>query len=171
MPLNDRPTVRPYARIERERRFVVDVFPDFIDPKRFKRLRDVYVDGTHLRYRRVEDPDGRVLQLKLGQKKPDPDAPGDPRRRSMTTLYLEPSEAAPLRVLSGRRSVKRRYEVPDQGWTFALDVWEAPGASAGIMLAEVECPTDEALAAILRPAWASREVTDEPVFSAWRLAR
>ena len=37
-------------------------------------------------------------------------------------------------------------------------------------MAEVECPTDEELDAIVRPAWAEREVTGDPSYSGWELA-
>ena len=53
---------------------------------------------------------------KLGQKIPDPDAPGDVRHRQ-TTIYLAPGEATALATLDGPRTVKRRYKLEEQGWT------------------------------------------------------
>lgn len=166
----DRPTRRPYARIERERRFVLERLPDDLDPTDFRRLRDTYIEGTDLRLRRVESPDGALVQLKLGQKTLDPDAPDDPRRRRMTTFYLRPEEEATLSLLPGARSVKRRYKVLEQGWTFCIDVYEAPARAAGTVLCEVECDTDEALEAIVCPEWAREEVTEEASYTGWALA-
>ncbi|MEZ5974543.1 MAG: hypothetical protein R3F17_02865 [Planctomycetota bacterium] len=166
----DRPAKRPYARIERERRFLVAELPEHLRAAPFQRLRDLYIGGTQLRLRRVEDPGGGVVQLKLGQKRPDPDAPEDARHRQMTTCYLDLAEEAALSGLPGLHTVKRRYAWPEQGWTFVLDVYEAPPGAAGTMVAEVECDSDEALDGIAVPAWCVREVTEDPAYSAVALA-
>jgi hypothetical protein len=167
---NDRPMTRGYARIERERRFTLSSLPAAVDPRDYERLRDCLVHGTHLRLRQVERPDGEVLIVKLGQKIVDPSAPTDPRRRQMTTLYLDPDEAAAL-TLDGLRTTKRRYKLREQGWTFCVDVWEAPEGAAGQIVAEVECPSDAELDAIVCPDWAEREVTQDPEYSAFNLAQ
>lgn len=169
--MDDRPRTRPYARIERERRFALDALPEAVDPGDYERLRDTYVAGADLRLRRIEAPDGTFVQLKLGQKKADPDAPDDPRRREMTTFYLREDEGRVLGTLPGARSVKRRYRLREQGRTFCIDVYEQPTAAAGTMVAEVECDTDDELDAIAMPAWATREVTTDERFSGARLAR
>lgn len=168
--MDDRPLKRDYARVERERRFLVPSLPSGIAPDGYQRLRDCFVAGTHLRLRVVEAPNGETIVAKLGQKIPDPAAPDDPRRRSMTTLYLPPEEAAAL-AFEGLRATKRRYKLPEQGWTFCIDVWEEPAAARGIILAEVECPTDEQLDRIVTPRWAEREVTEDPGYAAVPLAR
>lgn len=168
--MDDRPLQRKYARIERERRFLLTSLPREVDPQDFVRLRDCFVSGTHLRLRYVEDPDGRVLVVKLGQKTPDPDDPNDTRRRIMTTIYLPEDEAASL-PLTGTRSVKRRYKLAEQGWTFCIDVWEEPSAAKGLVLSEVECPSDEELSRITLPKWAEREVTEDSNYSAFVLAQ
>jgi len=169
--MDDRPRTRPYARIERERRFALDALPANVDPHAFERLRDTYIDGTDLRLRRIESPDGAFVQLKLGQKKVDPGAPEDARRREMTTFYLREQEQQVLAKLPGARSVKRRYRLREQGRTFCIDVYEQPSSAAGTMVAEVECDTDAELDAIAVPAWATREVTTDERYSAARLAR
>ncbi|MCB9779645.1 MAG: hypothetical protein H6742_13860 [Alphaproteobacteria bacterium] len=166
----DRPTKRPYARIERERRFSLRALPDGVDPAFYERLRDTYIDGTQLRLRRVEAPDGSLVVVKLGQKRPDPARPDSPRHRQMTTFYLRPDDEAVLAALPGRKSVKRRYKLREQGWTFCIDVYEAPAAAVGILVAEVECDDDDSLDAIRRPAWAEREVTALPEYSGVALA-
>lgn len=162
---NDRPERQRYARVELERRFLLERLPPGMDPQDFRRLRDRFVEGTFLRIRRVEAPDGTELVTKLGQKVVDPEAPDDPRRRLMTTIYLAPGEAQHLSALRGPEAVKRRYPVREQGWTWAVDVWEAPAHAAGTILAEVECPLPEDLDRIRIPVWATREVTENPAFS------
>lgn len=169
--MDDRPLRRKYARIERERRFVLDRLPPSVDPGEFERLDDLFVHGTHLRLRRVTSASGQWLATKLGQKIVVADVPGDARLREMTTIYLPDDEGARLASsLDGLRATKRRYKVPEQGFTFCIDVWEAPAAAAGIVVAEVEAESLEALEAIAAPSWATREVTDDVAFSAITLA-
>ncbi len=170
MTNDDRPATRGYARIERERRFALDALPATLDLAVFERLHDLYVEGTELRLRRVEAPDGTRLQVKLGQKTLDPDAPGDPRHRRMTTLYLREGDERALASLQGLRSVKRRYKLAEQGWTFCIDVYESPGGAAGTMLCEVECDSDAQLERITCPSWATREVTEDARYSGHTLA-
>lgn len=170
-PMNDRPTKRPYARIERERRFLLERLPEVVDSGVYERLDDLFVRGTHLRLRRVTQPDGAWIVTKLGQKILDPAAPDDPRCRQMTTIYLPEDEAAALASLPGLRTTKRRYKLREQGWTFCIDVWERPAAAQGTILAEVEAPSIEELERVTLPTWALREVTDDARYSAITLAR
>lgn len=168
--MDDRPTKRSYARIERERRFLLERLPPAVDPDVYERLDDLFVEGTHLRLRRVSRPDGAWIITKLGQKVLDPDAPSDPRCRQMTTIYLPESEAAALAALGGLRTTKRRYKLREQGWTFCIDVWESPAAARGTIVAEVEAPSIDELERVTLPAWALREVTDDARYSAITLA-
>lgn len=170
MPTRDRPLRRKYARIERERRFLLDALPAQVDAADYVRLRDRFVEGAPLRLRRVERPGGDEVVTKLGQKIVDPEAPSDPRRRQMTTIYLEPGEASALDALPGARSVKRRYTLVEGELTWAIDVWEEPASAAGTIVAEIECPTDAELDAVAPPAWAAREVTEDPHYGAFALA-
>jgi CYTH domain-containing protein len=167
--MDDRPTKRPYARIERERRFLLERLPPELDPDDYERLEDLFVEGTHLRLRHVRRPSGEWIVTKLGQKIVEPGAPNDPRQRSMTTIYLPESEGAVLGSIPGLRTTKRRYRTREQGWTFCIDVWESP--ARGTILAEVEAPSIEELERIAIPAWALREVTDDARYSAIALAR
>ena len=167
--MTDRPLTRNYARIERERRFLLDALPSSVNPNDYERLRDCFIPNTHLRLREVSSPTGEVLVVKLGQKITDPLAPSDPRRRQMTTIYLDEKEGAAL-GLEGLRACKRRFKIREQGWTFCIDVWEAPTAAVGVLVAEVECPTDKELDAIRCPTWAIREVTEDSSYGAVALA-
>lgn len=168
--MNDRPTHRPYARIELERRFLLDALPSVVDPDDYERFDDLYIYGCHLRLRHVHRPDGAWITTKLGQKIPNPASPDDPRQRQMTTIYLPQSEAAALSHLEGLRTRKRRYKLAEQGWTWCIDVWEAPASGAGTILAEVETSTIAELESLRLPAWAIKEVTEDGRFSAVALA-
>jgi CYTH domain-containing protein len=166
----DRPTHRPYARVELERRFLLAELPRFIDREIYERLDDLYVAGNHLRLRRVHRPDGTWITTKLGQKIPNPAAPTDPRQRQMTTLYLPEAEEVALARLVGLRTRKRRYHTHEQGLTWCIDLWEAPAGAKGTLLAEVEAPSLAQLAVLTAPRWVVREVTDEIAYSAITLA-
>jgi hypothetical protein len=109
----DRPTKRPYARIERERRFLLDRLPDGVDPEDYERLDDLFVEGTHLRLRQIHSPKGDWIITKLGQKIADPDALHDPRCRQMTTLYLPRNEGLVFASMPGLRTTKRRYNLAE----------------------------------------------------------
>jgi CYTH domain-containing protein len=169
--MDDRPTKRPYARIELERRFLLEGLPAELDPNEYERLDDLLVEGTHLRLRQVRKPRGEWVVTKLGQKVVDPEAPDDPRRRQMTTIYLPENEGSLLTSLPGLRTMKRRYKVREQGWTFCIDVWENPSGARGTIIAEVEAPSLEELERITVPTWAVREVTADSRYSAIALAR
>jgi CYTH domain-containing protein len=169
--VTDRPLFRPYARLELERRFLLEALPPDLDPDDFERLHDLYVAGTHLRVRHVHRANGDWLATKLGQKIPNPAAPDDPRQRQMTTIYLPRSEGEALLPLAGLHTVKRRYKIAEQGWTWCIDVWEEPAGAEGTIVAEVETPSLAELEALDLPAWAVREVTADPRYSAINLAK
>jgi hypothetical protein len=57
-----------YARIERERRFLLDRFPS-ADVMRIRHITDRYLDGTLLRLREQTDDAGPAI-FKLTQKVP-----------------------------------------------------------------------------------------------------
>jgi hypothetical protein len=70
---------RKYARVERERRFLLDALPSFVDTTHFERFEDLFVIGTHVRVRTIRRADGTFVISKVGQKIVDPDAPDDPQ--------------------------------------------------------------------------------------------
>lgn len=166
--MDDRPTKRAYARIERERRFALERLPAEVSPDDFERLEDLFIAGTHVRLRQVRSSNGAWIATKLGQKIACSSAPNDPRQREMTTIYLPEEEGAIFATMSGSRTIKRRYKLLEQGWTFCIDVWEKP--SHGTIVAEVEAPSIEELERITLPRWALREVTNDDRYSAIALA-
>ena len=148
--------VGKYARIEKERRFLLASLPSEVGPV-FRRLQDRYLAGTRLRLRRVEAADGTVLTWKIGQKKPVPGAPAS--WREMTTIYLERSEYEALAVLPAKTSCKRRYDLVRPEGTWVIDVFEGP--REGLIIAELELDSDEALAAVVPLPETVRELTGE----------
>ena len=71
-------------------------------------------------------------------------------------------------LTEGRRVAKRRYEVPHEGLTIEIDVFEGP--LSGIVTAEVEFDSEEASAAFEQLEWLGREVTGDPKYANESLA-
>ncbi len=150
-----------YARSEYERRFLLERTPGDLDlASGFVRIIDHYLPDSRLRMRRMETPAGQVLVYKMTQKFSRPEQP--PHLRTITNLYLNAAEYAQLRVLGGRRLVKRRYPYDFAGLRFSIDVFEE--RLAGLVLAEIEAPSEQALLAIDMPAIARKEVTADPSY-------
>ena len=145
-----------YARVERERRFLLDGLPpDVRDPRR---IDDLYVDGTTLRLRRVDDG-----VHKLGQKI-RPEA-RDPSVVHHTTMYLSPEEYAVLvAALSGRRLSKTRWSWDVDGRTWWVDEIIGVGVLAEI---ELSGPDD----AVDAPPGAVVEVTHDERYCGGAMAR
>ena len=156
-----------YARIERERRFLLRRLPDGIDPhRRFRRITDIYIPNTRLRLRRVESDDGLKKEWKLTQKYRDGDSP--PFQTVITNIYLSEAEYETLARLGGAILRKRRYQMDHDGRRFAIDVFE--GELEGIILAEVEGATDDEIENLSVPPFAVQDVTGVEFFTGGRLA-
>jgi CYTH domain-containing protein len=156
-----------YACIERERRFWLKAIPPQIAACPVRRITDKYLTHSRLRLRKVEDLQGNVIALKLTQKYAIESTL--PWQCLITNLYLNPSEFNQFATLSGDTLIKQRYRYEWQGIQFGIDVFEAK--HTGLVLAEVEAPTDEQLFSIPLPDFASKEVTDAAFFTGGNLAR
>lgn len=141
-----------YARIERERRFLVSDLPDGIH--RVDDVQDAYVIGTHLRLRQITCGDDVVR--KLGQKVR---LGIGPREIASTSIYLDQAEWDLLYDLPAHHLRKLRHHVRRDGYTFAID--EFPDGS---LVAEF----DEGDAVSFGvPAWLDviAEVTDDEAWT------
>jgi CYTH domain-containing protein len=156
-----------YARVERERRFLLAAVPEALDlTGAHQRFEDLYFPGTTLRLRRVTSAAGDVIELKLNQKLPH--EPEQASHRIITSVYLGPADFALLARLPGARLAKRRHPFAWQGAVFGIDRFEAP--LAGLVLAECEADSEARLAALPPLPVRHVEVTDDPFFSGGRLA-
>lgn len=155
-----------YARIERERRFLVRAMPADLDLDRgYRQIRDRYLDGTHLRLRHVEASDGATRQLKFTQKLPT----DSPLETQITNIYVDAHEFELLERLPARILEKRRYTHSCQGKAFVIDRFLGP--LEGLILSEVEQSSLGELEAIAVPAFAHCDVTGNPAFTGGNLAR
>lgn len=146
-----------YAAVERERRWLCAALPE-LPVLRAEDIEDLYVDGSRLRLRRATPVGGGEPILRLSKK-----ADLAPDRRLITTLYLSPEEYALFEGLPGRPMRKTRHYFAAEGVTLSVDRFE--GALAGLFLAEAEFGDDAAMAAFPDPAFALREVTDDPRYT------
>ena len=94
----------------------------------------------------------------------------DTRTRLITSIYLPEEEFALLaRTLVGVRIKKFRHMLQPSFGT-AMSVDEFQGDLLGLIMAEAEFDTPEALAAFPMPDFALREVTDDLRFTGGHLA-
>jgi hypothetical protein len=122
---------------------------------------DHYLAGTRLRLRAVLDPASRrATHYKLAQKVAGEDEPG-----LITNLYLSPEEYAALHGLPGHGLEKLRLSVPPLG----IDVFHGP--LEGLVLAEVEFESDDAMLSFEMPLSFVAEVTYDRRFAGATLAR
>jgi CYTH domain-containing protein len=153
-----------YARIERERRFLLHALPSEIDRAICREIDDLYITGTRLRLRRTFDRLHGTNELKLNQK-----LDGDRERRIVTSIYITESEYRVLDALPGMRITKRRHRHYADGNEFGID--EFGGALTGLVIAEIEVDSDAARRAITVPAFAHCEITDCSELTGAALAR
>jgi CYTH domain-containing protein len=150
-----------YARIERERRFLVSEFPAGAHVEKVRHITDRYIDGTRLRLREVLE-DGGPTVFKLTQKIP---MPGEGAQQGLiTNLYLSEGEWAVLSKLPAKRLVKTRHSVPP----FGVDVFE--DRLAGLILAEAEFDSADDTDALVVPSFLTREVSTDVRFTGGQLA-
>lgn len=143
-----------YAWVERERRWLCRAVPlDHV--VRSEVYEDLYVTGPQLRLRRATPTDGGPEMLRLGRK-----ADVSPAVRLLTSIYLSPEEFRLLSSLPGRVLRKTRHSLGKiDGANVFVDVFE--GALSGLIMAEAEFETVEAMEAWPMPDFAYREVTDD----------
>jgi CYTH domain-containing protein len=155
-----------YARIEFERRWLVDVAArPSLDGAFTTLIEDRYIDGTRMRLRRMSRPDLGEIKWKL-TKKYECD---DPAARPIVSSYLTAREYEVLRALPARELAKTRYHLllDDRWWS--LDLFDGP--LAGLELVEAEASGDAALAALVPPPWATKEVTHDARYQCGALAQ
>jgi len=155
-----------YARIELERRWLVDrAARPSLEGAWMTLIEDRYIDGTRMRLRRMSRPDLGETKWKL-TKKYDTERP---EARPIVTAYLTAAEYEVLTALPARVLVKRRYHLPIDGRFWSLDVFE--GLLAGLEVVETEADDEAALAALVPPAWATKEVTHDVRYQCGALAQ
>jgi CYTH domain-containing protein len=168
--LTDQNTVIPeskYARIERERRYLLQDLPEGISrADHHLQITDNYLTGTRLRIRKVRDPQTNKWVVKFTQKfAPNPK---DLSRTVITNLYLNATEAETLSIFAANEIRKNRYYYEHEGTRFAVDMFI--GDLFGLVLAEASFDTDREMDNFQLPSFALAEVTNLETFSGGRLS-
>ena len=163
---NTRVPESKYARIERERRYLLQDLPAGLNrADHHLQITDNYLTGTRLRIRKVRDPRANKWVVKFTQKfAPDPK---DLSRTLITNTYLNAQEAETLAVFEANEIRKNRYPFEFAERKFSVDMFL--GDLFGLVLAEVSFETDEELDSFPRPPFALADVTQNEVFSGGRL--
>jgi CYTH domain-containing protein len=150
--------------MEYERKWVLSGLPDRVATVAPATLVQGYLPGSVLieRIRCTTTADGSrwVRTVKLG--------------RGVARIEVEEEASTALgeslfALTAGRRIAKQRYAVPDGALIWEIDAF----TDRSLVLAEVELPdafTRVTLPDWLAP-WAVREVTDDPAYTNWSLAR
>ncbi|MCW2869944.1 hypothetical protein [Actinacidiphila oryziradicis] len=152
-----------YARVERERRFLLAGMPAGAEAVGVRRIIDHYLTGTRLRLRRTTDVRSRACEYKLTQKVPA-ELPG-PVQGLVTNMYLSRAEYELFASLPGAGLAKLRYSIPP----FGVDVFAPP--LNGLVLAEAEFGTGEEMRAFVPGIDVVAEVTTDRRFTGGRLVR
>ena len=151
-----------YARVEWERRFLLEHFPPDATVTQVRRIIDRYVEGTSLRLRRQFDAEGNTV-LKLSQKLRS-EASGA-RQGLITTMYLKEDEFALLSTLPARILTKTRHSIPP----FGVDVFE--GELQGLIMAEAEFNSAAEASELKLQPFIACEVSDDVRFAGGSLVR
>src|SRR5205823_6681675 len=168
--LTDQNTIVPeskYARIERERRYLLQDLPEGLSRAEYHlQITDNYITGTRLRIRKVRDPRTNKWVVKFTQKfAPNPD---DLSRTVITNTYLNAIEAETLAVFEANEIRKNRYRFEFEGRQFSVDMFL--GDLFGLVLAEVGFETDEEMDNFPPPPFAIADVTNNEIFTGGRLS-
>jgi CYTH domain-containing protein len=168
--LTDFNTILPeskYARIERERRYLLRDLPEGLTrADHHLQITDNSLTGTRLRIRKVRDPKTNKWIVKFTQKfAPNP---ADLARTIITNTYLNALEAETLAIFSANEIRKNRYPFEFAGRQFAVDMFL--GDLFGLVLAEVSFDTDEELDSIPLPPFAIADVTNHELFTGGKLS-
>lgn len=157
-----------YARVERERRFLLNDLPEGLtrtDPH--MQITDNYITGTRLRIRKVRDPRTNKWTVKFTQKfAPDPK---DLSHTIITNTYLTALEADTLSVFEANEIRKNRYYLDFGGRRFSVDMFL--GDLLGLVLAETSFETDDEMKRLQTPSFALADVTNNEIFTGGRLCQ
>ena len=157
-----------YARVERERRYLLSDLPEGMTrADHHLQITDNYITGTRLRIRKVRDPRTNKWVVKFTQKFAA--NPADLSRTTITNTYLDATEADTLAIFEANEIRKNRYPFEFAGRQFSVDMFL--GDLFGLVLAEISFETDEELDGFPQPPFALADVTNNEIFSGGRLSQ
>jgi CYTH domain-containing protein len=147
---------------EIERKFLLKFLPPRILQSRHYRIAQGYLSneagGRHVRLRKKANT--TLLTFKVGK--------GNARIEREITLSAK-QFATLWPATAGRRLHKVRYEVPYKKLIIEIDIYR--GINDGLIVAEVEFPSEASCRKFKPPRWLGREVTGQKRYSNVRLAQ
>lgn len=145
--------------MEIERKFLIKELPASLDTYPALEIEQGYLNTSPvLRIRRKNDT--YIFTYK---------SPGLMSREELEVPLTKEAYLHLVPKCDGNLISKTRYQIPEhQGYTIELDIFH--GCFEGLILAEVEFPTEEQAYAFQPPEWFFREVTQEPTFHNSNLA-
>jgi CYTH domain-containing protein len=156
-----------YARIERERRYLLPDLPEGLTrADHHLQITDNYITGTRLRLRRVRDPRTNKWVVKFTQKFAP--QPSDLSRTLITNTYLNAIEAETFAIFAANEIRKNRYPFEFDGRRFSVDMFL--GDLFGLVLAEISFETDTEMDAFPKPPFALFDVTNIEMFTGGKLS-
>lgn len=154
-----------YARYEHERRWLVSrEVLKVIEGTRHHHIVDHYLMDTRLRLRSMRDSETGEVTYKLTKKYGHHDNYSEP----ITTIYLAQTEYELFAKLPHRKLTKNRYKLTENGVVYSVDVFNEPHQE--LILAEIECASQEALHKAPAPSFALKEVTTDERYRGGSLA-
>lgn len=133
--------------MEIERKFLIHKMPDSLCDYPCRLIEQAYLNVNPVVRVRREDETYYMTYKGSGMM-----------TREEYNLPLDTSSYAHLLAKAdGNIITKRRYLIPFGGYTIELDVFE--GMFAGLVVAEVEFPTEEAATVFVPPEWFGEDVT------------
>jgi CYTH domain-containing protein len=144
-----------YAKVEWERRFLLDRFPSEANVTRVRLIRDRYIEGTTLRLRQQSEGSNHVV-FKLTQKLSER-AIGA-QQGLITSMYLTQDEFEILAKLPAKTLTKTRHSV----LPFGIDAFE--DALSGLVLAEAEFNSATEASQLILPSFINHEISDDHRF-------
>lgn len=168
--LTDENTIVPeskYARIERERRYLLADLPEGLTrASPHFQITDNYITGTRLRLRKLREPQTNKWTVKFTQKfAPNP---ADLSRTIITNTYLNAAEAEVFSVFEANEIRKNRYPFEFDGRNFSIDMFL--GDLFGLVLAETSFESDKELDEVPLPPFAIEDVTNSDLFTGGKLS-
>ena len=159
---HDRDLVAAWANrgAEIERKFKVTELPAGLDDTPHRPVAQGYLATGHVEVRLRRAGDETFLTIKSG----------DGLVRAEEEMAIERERFERLWPLTeGRRIEKVRHLITHGDRTIELDVFG--GANEGLVIAEVEFPSEEAAYAVEGPDWFGEDVTGDPAYRNATLAR
>jgi CYTH domain-containing protein len=152
-----------YALIERERKYLLPSLGDIVNYLHYKQITDHYISGTYLRLRKMTGNEKSVYKLtrKIPANSPD--------SFFITTIYLNENEYELFNKHPAIIVEKTRFLKEANGFKIGIDSYTK--GNDKLLLAEVEFDSDEDMSQFIMPLEYTKEVTDNPAFNGYELAK